>query len=151
MSRTQHTPLRVAFHRPWPGTVRGLILWLFGWAFIFSGGLNYIGTTIPEPTRTYLSFPLTVAAQEFYGWAFIALGVGAIVSAYCHFDRDKWGYKASAIFSGVWGGTYVCGWAFYDAPLRALGGAVVWVLYCLILLTCQRIPKITFDLLGEDE
>lgn len=146
---SHRTPLKLAFRRPWPGTVRGLILWLFGWAFIVVGGLNYIGTTIPEPTRTYLSFALSLAPQLFYGIAFVVVGALAIVTSYCHFDRDKWGFKTAALFSGVWGAGYVCGWLFYDAPARALGGSVVWLLYCAILLVCQRIPKLTFEFVAQ--
>jgi hypothetical protein len=140
---SKHTPLKVAFRRPWPGTLRGLILWFFGWAFIIVGGLQYLGTTIPEPTRTYLAFALDHAPAWAYGVMFITVGIVAIVSSYCHFDRDRWGYLISSVLAATWGMVYVCGWAFYDASARALGGCVVWFLYAAILTTCARIPKIT--------
>ena len=141
----QRTPLSVAFARPWPGTLRGLILWLFGVAFIVVGSLNYIGTTIPEPTRTYLAFALDHIPAATIGVGFIVVGAVAMFTAYCHRGRDHYGYLLAAVFSGAWGSVYVCGWLFYDAPTRALGGAVVWLLYSAILTTCARIPRIVFD------
>jgi hypothetical protein len=143
--KTQHTPIKIAFRRPWPGTLRGLILWQFGLAFILVGGLNYIGTTIPEPTRTYLAFVLDFRPGWYWGCMFIAAGLFAMVSAYCHFDRDRWGYLLTSVLSATWGMVYVCGWAFYDAPVRALGGSIIWLLYASILTTCARIPKITLS------
>lgn len=131
-------------HLPWPGTVRGLILWLFGWAFIFAGGLNYLGTTPPPVTREYLAFAFSILAPWVWGLVFLAVGGVAVVSSY-HGNRDRYGYGIAAIFSGLWGVGYVWGWLFYDAPARAIGGAIVWLLYSAILLTCQRIPKVTFD------
>jgi hypothetical protein len=148
--KTQHTPLKLAFRRPWPGTLRGLILWFFGLAFTIVGALNYIGTTIPEPTRTYLSFALNLAPAPVYGCMFVAVGLLSCLSSYCHFDRDRWGYNLAATFSGVWGLVYVCGWLFYDAPARSLAGSVVWLLYAAILTTCARIPKIVFKFDRED-
>ena len=141
-----HTPLNVAFRRPWPGTLRGFILWLFGIAFVTIGGINYLGTTIPEPTRTYLTFALRIAHPWIYGCLFIAVGAFAMVTAYCHFDRDRWGYSATSVLAAAWGLVYVCGWLFYDASIRAVGGAVAWFLYSAILTTCARIPKLPFEL-----
>lgn len=138
------TPLAIALARPWPGTLRGLILWLFGIAFIVVGGLNYLGTTIPEPTRTYLAFALQHIPANVIGCGFVSVGAFAMTTAYCHVGRDHYGYLVAAVLSGGWGCVYVCGWLFYDAPARALGGAVVWILYCAILMTCAQIPKITF-------
>ncbi len=146
---SRHTPLRQAFRRPWPGTLRGLILWQFGWAFIILGGINYLATTIPEPNRTYLSFALDFAPARLYGWIFIVAGVLAIVSAYCHFDRDRWGYLLTSVLAGSWATVYVCGWLFYDASPRSIGAGVIWFLFATILTTCARIPKITLRF-GKD-
>lgn len=141
-----HTTLRVAFKRPWPGTLRGFILWQFGLSFMIIGGLNYIGTTPPSITRTYLQYPLRIAEPTFYGWVFILVGLAAAISSYCHFDRDRWGYKALAVWSWLWGVSYVVGWMFSDSPIRAVGGSVLWFLFTGILLVCTRIPNLPFSL-----
>lgn len=141
-----HTPLRVAFRRPWPGTLRGFILWLFGWAFIIMGILNYIGTDPPPITRQYLQYPFKFADPTFYGWVFVTFGLLAVVSSYCHFDRDYIGYKLLAVWSAVWGSAYVAGWLFSDSPIRAAGGSTIWYLFAAILVVCTRIPKIPFNL-----
>ncbi|WP_134739990.1 hypothetical protein [Nocardioides sp. 503] len=150
MSDAQSHP-RARHRRPWPPTVRGLVLWLFGWAFIIVGGLNYLGTTLPALTRGYLEFALTLTrgAAWPYGLIFVVVGTFAIVAGYLSDNLDQWGYRAAAIWSGLWATGYVCGWLFYDAPLRAVGSAVAWVLYSAILLTCLRIPKVAFEDLAE--
>lgn len=144
MSRRGVTPLKVAFRRPWPSTLRGLVLWLFGVAFIIMGGFNYIATDVPQPTRTYLSFALNAAPAWVYGMGFIVVGSLAALSAYCHFGRDRWGYLLTSGAATAWGGVYVCG-LFYGAPLRTLGGSVVWLLFAAILTTCARIPHVVFS------
>lgn len=146
-----HTPLRVAFRRPWPGTLRGFILWLFGWSFMIIGGLNYIGTTPPDITRLYLQYPFQVADPTFYGWVFVTAGLLAVLTSYCHFDRDRYGYTTLAVLSSLWATAYVAGWLFSDSPVRAVGGSVIWVLFAGILITCASIPKIPFSLGREDD
>lgn len=144
-----HTPLRVAFARPWPGTLRGVILWFFGLAFIILGVLNYIGTNPPPVTRLYLQYPLQLASVTFYGWVFVAVGLASMLSAYCHFDRDRWGYKLLSVWSAVWGFGYVAGWLFSDSPIRAIGSSVIWYLFAAILVLCTRIPNLPFTVRSQ--
>lgn len=129
-----------------PATVRGQILWLFGWAFIVVGGINYLGTSIPEPSRTYLAFALDHAPPVVFGVFFCVLGAVCVLTAYPrHPPADQWGYLLGSLSAAGWAVVYICGWLFYDAPARAIGGAVVWLLYAAILTTCARIPRITGD------
>lgn len=128
--------------RLFPHTTRGQILWLFGWAFVITGALNYLATTIPQPTRSYLAVVLNHGPAWAIGVLFISVGILDIVSSYLRFDRDRWGYVGSSTLAATWGMVYVCGWLFYDAPVRALGGSIVWLLYAGILTTCARVPRL---------
>lgn len=139
---SRHTPLRVAFARPWPGTRRGFCLWLFAIGFILLGGVNYIGTDIPPTTQAALAFAFTIAPPTAWGIVMVTCGVLAMWSSYCHFGRDRYGFTLLATLSGGWGMGYICGVLFYDAPLRGLGGAVVWFIYSTILATIAGFPNV---------
>jgi len=134
-----------------PATVRGFILWLFGVAYIILGGIGYIGTDVPEPTRHYLAFALRHAPATFWGWVFVGVGLFACATAYRHLDQDRWGYTAASSWAAAWGMVYVCGWLFYDASPRAIGGSVLWFLFAAVLTTCARLPKVTYDDLAYDQ
>lgn len=140
---SRHTPLRVAFRRPWPGTRRGLCLWLFSIAWITLGLVQYIGTTVPEITQQYLAFPFDFAPPPFWGGVFIAVGAFALWSAYCHFGRDRYGFTTLAVFCLLWGGAFVCGFFFYDAPVRALGASIIYFLFAAILMIIAGFPNVS--------
>lgn len=129
------TPLHIAFARPWPTTRRGLVLWQYALGFIVIGGVNYVSTTLPEPTRESLSFALSILPAPAWGWTMIAAGLIAAYTSYCHLGRDRAGFVLLSTFCGVWAAGYLCGWLFFDAPLRAIGGSVIWWLFCSTLTT----------------
>jgi hypothetical protein len=128
-----------------PRSLRGRILWLYGLSFMLVGGINYLGTELPTITQRYLALPLDYAPAWVYGLVFVAVGGFAMASSYLPGDRDRWGYMAAATFAGVWASGFVCGWLFYDAPIRALGSATVWVISSALLVTCARTPLIYID------
>ena len=140
--RDTRTPLHVAFARPWPTTRRGLVLWFFAVGFIVIGGVNYISTTLPDPTRQSLAFALTIAPAPVWGWTMVTVGLTAAYTSYCHLGRDRVGFVLLATFCGTWALGYLCGWLFFDAPLRALGGSIVWWLFCAALVVTAGFPSV---------
>lgn len=150
-----HTALRVAFSRPWPGTRRGLCLWLFSLAFICIGGINYVFTEPPEITREALTFATEIAPLQFWGCIMISAGAIAFFSSYCHFGRDRYGYTLLATFCGGWALVYWCGWVFFDASLRAVSGSLIWVLFSAILTLLAGFPNVQLRtpplIRGDDE
>lgn len=131
--KATRTPMRVAFARPWPTTRRGLVLFLFAVATMWLGVVNYIATTLPPASRESLSFALTIAEPGTWGWVMVGIGGIALWSSFCHLGRDRIGFVLLGGFCGVWGVGYLCGWLFYDAGTRALGGSVIWLLFSGIL------------------
>lgn len=138
-----HTPLRIALARPWPGTRRGMCLWLFSIAFVIIGGVNYVTTTPPAVTRQSLSFALDIAPAPVWGWLMVVVGAAATWSSYCHFGRDRYGFMLLATFCAGWGLGYLCGFAFYDAGLRAVSGSVIWLLFSAVLMLLAGFPNVT--------
>lgn len=137
-----HTPLRIAFKRPWPATRRGLCLWLFAVGFVLLGFVNYVASPLPFQTSQSLSFALSLAPAPFWGWAIVVIGSVAAFTSYCHFGRDRYGFVLLSTFSAAWGLGYLCGFFFYDAGLRAAGGAAVWFIYSGILALVAGFPNV---------
>lgn len=142
---SRHTPLHLAFRRPWPGTRRGLCLWLFSLAFVVLGGVNYIATDLPPHSREALSFALTFAEPPIWGWTMVGVGLVSWWSSYCHFGRDRYGFVLLATFCGGWGINYLCGFLFYDAGLRAVGGSVIWLVFCALLAVIAGFPNVSLS------
>lgn len=147
--RATRTPMRQAFRRPWPSTLRGLVLAQFSIAFLWLGGVNYIATDLPPTSQASLSFALSIAPAGVWGWAMIGCGALALYTSYCHLGRDRLGYVVLSTFCAAWGLGYLCGFLFFDAGLRAVGGSVIWLLFSGILTTCAAIPTITLSGSGE--
>ena len=142
---TRHTPLRVAFRRPWPDTRRGLCLWLFAIAFSIIGWVNYAATPLPEATRESLAFALSIAPAPFWGWCMVVAGFLAIWSSYCHFGRDRYGFTLLATFCGTWAIGYLCGYFFYEAGLRAVSAAVIWIVFTGVLILIAGFPNVSLS------
>lgn len=136
------TPLHIAFARPWPTTRRGLVLWQYALGFIVIGGVNYISTALPEPTRESLAFVLSMFPAPVWGWTMVAVGLLAAYTSYCHLGRDRAGFLLLSTFCGGWAIGYLCGFLFFDAPLRAIGGSVIWWLFCTTLTTTAGFPSV---------
>lgn len=139
---TSRTPLSLAFRRPWPGTRRGLCLWLFSISFMFLGLVNYVLTEPPPLTREALSFAFDLAPVWFWGLNMFAAGLLAFIFSYCHFGRDRYGFTALSTFCAGWGLVYWCGYWFYDASLRAVSGSVTWFLFSGILALVAGFPNV---------
>lgn len=142
---SRHTPLRVAFAKPYPGTRRGLILWLFSIGYILIGGVQFIGTEVPEITRQYLAFPFDFADPMYWGWLFVVVGVFGLWASYCHFGRDRYGYTVLSVYALMWGGAFVCGYLFYDASVRALGASVLWFVFSGVLSLIAGFPNVSLS------
>lgn len=137
------TPVRVAFKRPWPGTRRGFCLWLLSIAIIVLGAVNYVFTDPSPEGLKSLSFALQISqgSVAFWGWTMIGIGLAAGFCSYCHFGRDRYGYIIVCVFTSAWGLGYVTG-LFYGAGLRALGGAVIWLLFSGIFIVVAGFPNV---------
>lgn len=139
---SKHTPLRIAFRRPWPGTRRGRCLWLFSLAFLVIGAINYITTDLPEPSKKSLGFALDIFPAEAWGWVMVVVGLLSLWSSYCHFGRDRYGFVLLSTFCGTWALGYLCGWLFYDAGLRAIAASVIWFLFSGALSLIAGFPNV---------
>lgn len=140
------TPPRVAFARPWPGTRRGLVLWLMCWAVGLVGAANYIGTTLPGRTQRALEPMLAVMPSTDWGWLFLAVALFSAFTSFCHFDRDHLGYALMAGLTGFWGAAWVLGFVFDwtedgDADWRILGSSAIWVIWAATLYVCRGFDK----------
>lgn len=140
------TPPRVAFARPWPGTRRGLVLWLLCWAIILVGAANYIGTDLPPRTRDALEPVLTLMSATGWGYVFVTVGVVSGFLAYCHFDRDHIGYALMTGLTGGWAVVWLLGFIFdwLDdgvADWRIVSGSVIWLAFAAVLFTCRGFDK----------
>jgi hypothetical protein len=140
--RSRHTPLRIAFRRPWPATRRGRCLWLFSLVFLVIGAINYITTDLPEPSRRALAFALDIAPASVWGWFMVAVGVLSLWSSYCHFGRDRYGFVLLSTFCGTWALGYICGFLFYDAGLRAVAASAIWLLFSGALSLIAGFPNV---------
>lgn len=139
------TPWRLAFRRPWPGTRRGLILWLFAIAFSVIGYVNYVATPLPASTDESLAFALSIRPASFWGWTMVACGIVASWASYCHHGRDRYGFTLLASFCGAWALGYLCGFLFYDAGLRAVSAAVIWAVFTGLLALVAGFPSLPFN------
>ena len=139
---SRRTPLNIAFARPWPGTLRGLVLWLFSLAFVALGGINYILTPLPARTEKALSFALSIAPSPAWGALMVTAGLLSALSAYCHFGRDRYGYLILSTFCGAWGAGYIAGFVLFGADLRSLSGSVIWLLFAGVLTAVAGFPNV---------
>lgn len=133
-----HTPLRIAFARPWPGTRRGLKLWFLS-IIIGLKGIGYALGSVTAVTQAALQvftqllhIPIGAVAC-----AIVGLCLGAGWCAYCHHGRDRWGYAALTGFCGVWTIAYATSPVFFGAPVDALQGALSWSAIGVFLLLCS--------------
>lgn len=122
------TPPRIAFRRPWPGSVRGLVLWLFSLGLLALGGINYIATPLPLATDQAL---VVLRFSPAWVWGVVMVGVACTTGfcSYCHYGRDRWGFIIYTTFCVGWGCMFIAGFLFFDAPLRAVGSSVIWLLF----------------------
>lgn len=129
-----HTPLAVAFDRPWPTTRRGLKLWLFA-IIIGIKGLGYLRGQISPSTDSALRLVTRLHVPlEVCGGLIIATCTFAVVCSYCHHGRDRYGYMALTGFSWSWAGCFAAGALFLDAPSYAWQGALSYFLIGLFVL-----------------
>lgn len=141
-----HTPMRIAFRYPWPGTRRGLVLWLLCIAVILVGVANYIGTTLPDRTERALAPMLDVLPSTEWGWVFVLVGLVAGFFSYCHYNRDHIGYALMTGLTGFWGAAWVIGF-FFDwgnggpPDWRILGGAAIWIAFAAVLFVCRGFER----------
>ena len=141
MPPTRHTPLRVAFRRPWPGTRRGFKLWLFA-VVIGTRGLLY--ATDPATQSGAFVLPFGVSAQT-WGWVVFVVCCVATFSAYCHFGRDRYGYKAMSTLATLWAFMYAYGYVFNEASKAAMQGVLSMLLILVLLIHCAGDPELPLE------
>lgn len=153
---SKHTPLKVAFSRPWPSTRRGLCLWLFALTFVSIGMMNYVlAPELPYAQVKSLSFAVDIMPLHYWGYGMVASGLIAALSSYCHFGRDRYGFVILATYAAGWALVYISGFLFYDAGVRALVSSNVWFLFSGVLMAVSGFPNVNLRtpplIRGEDE
>ncbi len=146
----QHTPIRVAFRRPWPGTRRGLKLWLLAIIISFKG-LGYLRGSTSASTESALRL-LTERLQiplQACGLLIVVLCFVAAFCSYCHYGRDRYGYMILVGFSGAWAACFAVSPLLLDGPAYAWQGALSWFLIGLFLLFSAADPEPTSHLRSD--
>lgn len=139
---SRRTPLHVAFARPWPGTRRGVKLWVLA-LIIGAKGLGYALGQVPASTESSLRFVVGYlgAPLPLVGWAIVALCVFAAFCSYCHHGRDAYGYMALAGFAFGWAGVFLGGGVLGGSWFSAWQGAVSYLAIAGFVLVCASDPE----------
>lgn len=111
--------------RPW--VRHSLVLMVAGLAY-FCRGFLYLTTEATHEQNTSLTVALDKAPMWFWGSAFMATGLMAIISSRWPPVAEKWGYMVLTGLSSGWSATYLTGVIFEHTPVTNLGGAVIWAL-----------------------
>ena len=140
--RTRHTPLRVAFAKPWPATRRGFKLWVISVA-IGIKGIGYLLGGISRSTDSALRVFTDVLGVDLRvcGAVIVALCLASAFTAYCHHGRDRYGYAALTGFCCVWSAAFFVGAFLLDGPASAVQGGVSYLVFAGFLLTCAGDPE----------
>ncbi len=138
----ERTPLRVALQHPWPGTLRGFVLWLFALAVGALGVVNYALNPLPDTSADSLQYALVVFSATTWGWIMASVGAVGAFCSYCHRNRDQFGYALLAAFCGIWGAFQMTAYLFGGASTRAIGGALVWGLLATALALIAGFPNV---------
>lgn len=138
---SRRTPLRIAFRRPWPSTRRGFKLWLFA-VVIGMRGLLY--ATDPNTQSAAAQYPFGITT-EVWGWFVFGVCAGAAVTSYCHFGRDRIGYKAMAALVAWWAFMYGYGYLFNEATKSALQGVLSMVVIGVVMIHCAGDPELPLE------
>lgn len=141
--RQTHTPLHVAFARPWPSTRRGLKLWFFA---VIIGCKGFAYTQTPPGTSSDSALRLLTERVglplHICGVIILALCALAWWTSYCIHGRDQIGYVVLIAFSGLWSGIYAVSRLLLDAPYAATQGALSWLLIGGLLILVARDPEV---------
>ncbi len=132
-----HTPWRVAFRRPWPGTRRGLKLWVIAVVL----GLKFLIYAMGDTSRATDDALRLVTVEwgvplQLIGGIGLAACVVAAWCSYCHHGRDLWGY---AILTGVavgWSASFAVAPLFLDGPTLAWNGCLTYLFVTMLLVIC---------------
>ncbi len=140
MGTSRHTPARVAFRRPWPGTVRGRILWFFA-VIIGLKGLGYVfGNPSASADQSMMLLTQWLPLHFWGGVVFVVCFVAAVFS-YCHYGRDHHGYDLLTGLCGAWAAVYLAS-MLLGAPLYALQGALSLALIGGALIFLRRLRDV---------
>ncbi len=139
---SRHTPLSLAFRRPWPGTRRGLKLWLLAIIISFKGFGYLRGSTSSstESALRLLTERLHIPLQA-CGAVIVILCLVAAFCSYCHYGRDRYGYMILVGFSMAWAACFAVSPLLLDGPAFAWQGALSYLLIALFLLFSAADPE----------
>lgn len=142
MGTSRHTPLRIAFRRPWPTTRRGFKLWLFS-VVIGLRGVLYVSE--PGTNSAALQFPTLNGFDPLntqrWGVVIVVACAVAIWSSYRHYGRDRYGYSIMAGLATLWGMFYMLGLVGGAASNAAVQGVLSMFLLVVLLLHCSGDPE----------
>ena len=135
----QRTPLRIAFARPWPGTIRGRILALC--ALILSAkGFGY-ATNPTAQSEGSMRFLALFAPPVVWSVLIVATCAFAWFCSYCHHGRDRWGYDALTAMSGGLAASFALT-VVRSGDSVAVQGALAWLAIAVLLVSLRRLRDV---------
>lgn len=146
------TPLRVAFHRPWPTTRRGFKLWLIALILGMKGIGYLLGTGTASTDLALQLFVKSVLrlvpgpldhvlpiSTRIVGLCIVGMCAFAAVTAYCHHGRDRWGYNLVAAVAVGWVSVFLTA-PLSGAPWSSVQGALSYALVYLLIIYSAKDP-----------
>ncbi len=147
-----HTPWRIAFRRPWPGTRRGLKLWVISIVL----GLKFLIYARGETSQA--TDEALRLVTEVWGWPLQVVGAAGVVAcliaawcSYCHHGRDLWGYVLLTFCSVGWAAAFAASPVFLDGTTNAWNGALTYVFITILLLICAGDVEPRIRAASEDD
>lgn len=101
-----HTPLRVAFASPLPGTIRGQVLCIVA-LIIGSKGLGYVFNASSASTDIAMGFLTQFVSLQIVGGIMVAICGFAWFTSYCHHGRDQYGFDALTMMAAALAAIYL--------------------------------------------
>lgn len=137
-----HTPLGIAFRRPWPGTRRGLKLWLLSVIIGMKGaGYLFSGSTPSNESALRLITERADIGLHVCGAIILGPCIFSLFCSYCHYGRDRYGYMALTGFAFAWAAAYAVSPLLLDGPSYAWQGTLSWSLFGVFLLIAASDPE----------
>lgn len=128
---------------------RSAVLILTGTAF-FWYGLAIATSGFSSLTREALYFADLFGDLHYWGWVWMASGVGGIAVSRQPIGRDKWGFAGMASMAALWASFYAIGWmtwalggwlGFEHGTVHAWNGFVSWLTVSILLLIVSGWPE----------
>lgn len=121
-------------------SLKGVMCALYGYSLLVQ----------PPVDRRGIRLLLDLMPLHWWGWAWIAAGVTAVVCAWRRQGTDWPGYPAVWMVVAPWALGSLASWWLYDNP-RGWAGAAVWAAFGGVAAICAEWPEPLHDRGGADE